>query len=89
MIIYNDKTFNKHFAEIVKALNIFEWPSNNKDLLNDQFTAFITKFRNLPSILKIKSKYNFQEKIYFTPFAVKFVENIIKIFLTIKRLEEK
>ena len=38
MIIYNDKTFNKHFAEIEKALNIFAWPSNNKNLLNDQFT---------------------------------------------------
>ena len=54
------KTFNKHFTEIVETLNIFEWPSNNTDLLNDQRTAaIIKKFQNNPSILKLKSKYNF------------------------------
>ena len=56
------KTFNKHFAEIVEALNPFELPSNNTYLLNDQLTVIIKKFQNHPSIMELKSKYNSQEK---------------------------
>ena len=55
------RTSNKHFAETVETLNTFEWPSNNTDLLNDQPTAIIKKIQNHPSIMKLKSKYNFQE----------------------------
>ena len=36
------------------------------------------KFQNHPSIMKIRSKFIFQEKSYFKPFPVKYVENIIK-----------
>ena len=72
------KTFNKHFAETVETLNTFEWPSNNTDLSNDQLTAIIKKFRNHPSIIKLKSKYSFQEKMSFKPVPVKYVESIIK-----------
>ena len=72
------KTFNKHFAENVETLNTFEWASNNTDLLNDQLTAIIKKFRNNPSIIKLKSKYNFPEKFSFKPVPVKSVESIIK-----------
>ena len=81
LLVSNDeiaKTFNKHFAETVEILNTFEWPSNNTDLLNDQLTAIIKKFRNHPSIIKLKSKYNFQEKFPFKPVPVKYVESIIK-----------
>ena len=81
MLVSNDeiaKTFNKHFAETVETLNTFEWPSNNTDLLNDQLTAIIKKFRNHPSIIKLKSKYNFQEKFSFKPVPVKYVESTIK-----------
>ena len=46
------KTFNKHFTETEEILNTFEWPSNNTDLLNDQLTVIIKKFRNHPSIIK-------------------------------------
>ena len=52
--------------------------SNNTDLLNDQLTAIIKKFRNHPSIIKLKNKYNFQEKLSFKPVPVKYVESIIK-----------
>ena len=69
---------NKHFAETLETLNTFEWPSNNTDLLNYQLTAIIIKFQNHPSIMKLKSKYNFQEKFSFKPVPVKYVENIIK-----------
>ena len=81
LLVSNDeiaKTFNKHFAETVETLNTFEWPSNNTDLLNDQLTAIIKKFRNHPSIIKLKSKCNFQEKFSFKPVPVKYVESIIK-----------
>ena len=66
------------FAEIVETLNTFEWPSNKTDLLNDQLTAIIKKFRNHPSIIKLKSKYNFQGNFSFKPVPVKYVEIIIK-----------
>ena len=59
-------------------MNTFEWPSNNTDLLNDQLTAIIKKFQNHPSIKKLKSKYNFQEKFSFKPVPVNYVESIIK-----------
>ena len=47
-------------------------------LLNDHLTAIIKKFQNLPSIMKSKSKYNFQEKFSIKPVPVKYVESIIK-----------
>ena len=81
LLVSNDeiaKTFNKHFVETVETLNTFEWPSNNTDLLNDQLTTIIKKFRNRPSIVKLKSKYNFQEKFPFKTVPVKHVESIIK-----------
>ena len=81
LLVSNDeiaKTFNKHFAETVETLSTFQWPSNNTDLLNDQLTAIIKKFRNHPSIIKLKSKYNFQEKFSFMSVPVKYVESIIK-----------
>ena len=64
LLVNNDeiaKTFDKHFAETVKTLNTFEWSSNNTDLLNDQLTTIVIKFQNHPSIMKLKSKHNFQE----------------------------
>ena len=81
LLVSNDeiaKIFNKHFAETVETFNTFEWPSNNTDLLKDQLTAIIKTFRNHPSIMKLKSKYNFQEKFSFKPVPVKSVERIIK-----------
>ena len=81
LLVSNDeiaKTFHKHFAETVEALNTFEWPSNDTDLLNDQLTAIIKTFRNHASIIKLKSKYNFQEKFSFKPVPAKYVESIIK-----------
>ena len=47
LLVNNDeiaKTFNKHFAETVETFCTFEWPSNNTDLLNDQFTALLKNF---------------------------------------------
>ena len=41
-------------------------------------TKIIKKFKNHPSVLKIKSKYLTQEKFSFQPVSVKDVENIIK-----------
>ena len=81
LLVKNDeiaKTFNKHFAETVETLNTFEGPSNNTDLLNDQLTDIIKRFQNHPSIMKLKSKYNFQEKFSFKPTPVKYAESVIK-----------
>ena len=59
-------------------MNTFEWPSNKTDLLNDQLTAITKQFQNHPSIKKLKSKYNFQEKFSFKPVSVNYVESINK-----------
>ena len=72
------KIFNKYFAETVETLNTSEWLSNNTDLLNDQLTTIIKNFQNHPSIIKLKSKYNFQGKFSFNPVPVKYVESSIK-----------
>ena len=52
--------------------------SNNTDLLNDELTTIIKKFQNHPSTMKLKSRYNFQERFTFKPVPVKYVEDIIK-----------
>ena len=72
------KTFNKHFAETVEKLIAFEWHSINEDLTEETVTKIIKKFKNHPSVLKIKIKYLIQEKLFFQPVSVKDVENIIK-----------
>ena len=87
LLVKNDeiaKTFNKYFAETAETLNTFEWPSNKTDLLNYQLTAIIKQFQNHPSIKKLKSKYNFQEKISFKPVPLNCVESIIKNILNNK-----
>ena len=65
-LVKNDeltKTFNKDFAETVETLNTFEWPQNNTDLLNNQFTAIIKKFQNQASMMKLKSKCGFTSQM--------------------------
>ena len=57
LLVSNDeiaKTIHKYFAETVEALNTFEWPSNNTDLLNDQVTAIIKKILESSKYHKIK-----------------------------------
>ena len=81
LLVNNDeiaKTFNAHFAETVQKLSTFEWPSTNEDLTEKTVAKIIKKFKNHPSVLKIKSKYLIQEKLSFQPVSVKDVENIIK-----------
>ena len=77
------RPLNKHFTETLETLNTFEWPSNNTGLLNE-LTAIIKKFQNHPSVMKSKSKYNFQEKFSFKLVPLKYVESIIKKIPNIK-----
>ena len=53
---------------------------NNEDILNEQLTAIIIKFQNHSSIVKIKCEYKFQEKKYFRPVPLKYVEIIVENF---------
>ena len=70
MLINNDET--------VEKLNTFEWPSNNQDLTEEALAKIIKKFKNHPSIVKIKNNYLTKEKFSFQPVSVKDVENVIK-----------
>ena len=72
------KTFNKNFAETVEKLNTLEWRSNNEDLTEETLTKTTKKFKNYPSIVKIKNKYLIKEKFSLQPVSVKDVENVIK-----------
>ena len=81
LLVNNDeipKTFNQHFAEMVEKLNTFGLPSNNEDLTEEALTKIIKKFKNHPSIVKIKNKYLIKEKFSLQPVSVKDVENVIK-----------
>ena len=81
LLVNNDeiaKTFNKHFPKTVGKLNTFEWPSNNEDLTEEILTKIVKKFKNHPSIVKIKSKYLIKEKFSFQPVSVKDIKNVIK-----------
>ena len=72
------KIFNKHFSETVDKLNLFEWPCNETDFEEDQLSSIINKYKNHPSIKKIKSNYAINHKFSFKPVTVKDIENIIK-----------
>ena len=52
--------------------------SNNEDLTEETLTKIIKKFKNHPSIVKIKNKYLIEEKFSFQPVSVKGAENVIK-----------
>ena len=80
LIVKNDevtKIFNKHFSGKVDKLNIFEWPSCEPECTEDQLTN-INKYKNHPSIKKIKSNYTIKQKFSFKPVTAKDVENAIK-----------
>ena len=81
LLVNNDeiaKTFNRDFAETVEKISTFEWPSKNEGLTKETLTKIIKKFKNHPSIVKIKNKYLIKEKFCFQPVFVKDVENVIK-----------
>ena len=72
------KIFSKHFLETGDKLNIFEWPSCETEYTEDQLTNIINKYKNHPSIKKIKSSYTIKQKLSFKPVTVKDIENVIK-----------
>ena len=81
LLVNNDeiaKTFNRDFAETVEKISTFEWPSKNEGLTKETLTKIIKKFKNHPSIVKIKNKYLIKEKIFFELVSVTDVENDIK-----------
>ena len=66
---------NKHAHGDSKIILI----ENEKITNNSNEVVKKETFQNHPSIIKLKSKYNFQEKFSFKPVPVKYVESIIKI----------
>ena len=81
LIVKNDeitKIFNKYFLEKVDKLNIFEWHSCETECTEDQLTNIINKYKNHPSMKKIKSNNAIKQKFSFKPVTVKDIENVIK-----------
>ena len=90
LIVKNDeiaKIFNKHFSETADKLNIFEWPSCEKEYTEDQLTNIINKYKSHPSIKKIKSNYTIKQNFASKPVTVKDIENVIKNIPTNKVTE--
>ena len=72
------KIFNINFSETVDKLNNFEQPSCETEDAKDQLANIINKYKNHPSIKKIKSNYTIKQKFSFKPVTVKNIENVIK-----------
>ena len=51
------KLFNVHFNGIANSLNLFEWNKTYCSLIDDPVLRAIDKFKNHPSIIKIKNKF--------------------------------
>jgi len=68
--------FNEHFNTIAKKLTTFEWNSNYSSILNNPVLKAIDKYREHPSILKIKSL-GPTEKFCFRRVSTKHISEII------------
>ena len=52
------REFNIHFQSITSSLGLFKWPNSSESLTEpDPIKSIVNKYKNHPSIKKIKSKY--------------------------------
>ena len=68
---------NFHFGNIVNSFNLSRWPSCF-NFLSNRLERIIEKYKNHPSIIKIKQNYSHQEKFVFQTISAEKVSKIIK-----------
>ena len=61
-LVQNEKevanVFNCHFNNITKSLNLYSWYSSYCSEIDDPLLRAIDKFKNHPSVIKIKSNWD-------------------------------
>ena len=88
MLIENDKMllknaevakeFNKYFGHITDSLDLYEFPDVRVSEGRDDIDNIVYKFRNHPSIIKIKERYKVKENFSFRLATTEEIKAIIK-----------
>ena len=70
--------FNKYFGNIVYSLDLYDWPSISEENQSYNDVEYIVlKFKEHPSILKVKSEISINKKFSFKDISVEELEKII------------
>ena len=91
--VYDDREicdiFNKFFVNVVPNLNIPEFTgSDNLHIIGDSVQPILHKYRNHPSIIKIKEKRESSEKFVFIYVSENEIRNLLRK-LNARKLSEK
>jgi len=71
------RTFNSFFEKVTDSLNLFEWPVQIDESI-DNIEGIILKYSNHPSIIKIKKKFKLNEKFSFHEVSEDTVRKVVK-----------
>lgn len=81
-IISNDlilsEIFNEYFSNVAHSLDIFAWPEPETLAMEDEISHAIRKYANHPSIIKIKSVYNSENKFEFEHVLPETVKSFVR-----------
>ena len=92
MVLNNEeiaKEFNQYFAHITDSLNLYEFPDVRVSEGLDDIDNIVYKFRNHPSIVKIKERYRTKDNFSFRLATTEEIRQSLEIFLLIKQLTVK
>ena len=83
MLLKNEevaKEFNQYFGHVTDSLDLYEWVCEGQDDVDN----IVYKFRNHPSIIKIKERYKVKEKFSFILATTEEIKAIIRDLPTYK-----
>ena len=72
------KEFNQYFGHIADSLDLYEFPDVRVCEGRDEIDNIIYKFRNHPSIIKIKERYKVKENFSFRLATTEEIKAIIR-----------
>ena len=79
------REFNIHFQSITSSQGLFKWPDSSESLNEpDPIKSIVNKYKNHPSIRKIKSKYIIVKPFSFRPVTPKDVLDVISTLVDTK-----
>ena len=81
MLLKNDKVskgFNQYFRHITDSLDLYEFPGVRVCEGLDEIDSIVYKFRNHPSIIKIKERYKVKENFSFRLATTEEIKTIIR-----------
>ena len=92
MVLNNEeiaKEFNQYLAHITDSLNLYDFPDVRVSEGLDDIDNIVYKFRNHPSIVKIKERYRIKDNFSFRLATTEEIRQSLEIFLLIKQLTVK